>query len=161
MNDFYYSVTRSINQYLNGTANLSIGTGEQLVLNWHPGHVLLNKDTVAVHYYDQTYDEYIGRAVGTTTGRSANIWMQIDVWSPPNENDEPRQGANRQLADRVAQVFKGTHRIPVLSYGTAGTAVEGYAFVKQNSCTPMPVEEMEGWSRNRLDFSISAIDTDT
>jgi hypothetical protein len=161
VNNFYYSVCRSMNQWLNGTNNISVGTDERVILNAYPGHISLDRDTIAVQYYDQNYDDFVGRRVGSTSGRSSNVWMQIDCYSPPNNEGEPRQGANRKLADRVMDAFKGTQRIPVLSYGTAGTAIEGYAYVRQNSCMPMPVEEMEGWSRTKLDFRITAVDTDT
>ena len=160
MNDFSYSVIRSFNEYINGSANLSIGTGEQLILNARPGHMKLDRDTISVQFYDQTYTDYTGRGVGTTTGRRSDLWCQVDCWTPPNNESEPREGACRKLADKVSQTFKDTVRFPVKSYGTAGTAIERYGYIRQESASPMDVEEMEGWSRWRLSYRLHAIDTE-
>ncbi len=160
MNDFSYSVTRSFNEYINGTVNLAIGTGEQLILNARPGHMKLDRDTIAVQFYDQTFTDFVGRQVGTSKGRRSDLWCQVDVYAPPNNEGEPRQGACRKLKDRFEETFKDTVRFPVKSYGTAGTAIERYGYIRQESASPMDVEEMEGWSRYRLDYRIHCIDTE-
>jgi hypothetical protein len=160
MNDFTYSAIRSFNQYLN--ANLSLGTDQQLVLNAYPGQVKLDKDTVSVNFYDFRVREIGGgRQVSGSRGRFGEMWCQIDVFSPPNSQGEPRQGANRKLVDDVAEVFKGKTNINLLSWdGTGGTSVAGGMHIRQTGATPMVEEGMEGWSRWRMDYYIRAVDTE-
>ena len=160
MNDFSYSIVRSFNQYMNGTDNLTIGADEQLILKKSP-HTKMDRDTVTVEFYDEIFKDYLGRQTGSSQGRRADLWCQIDCWSPPNSSGEPRQGANRKLKDKVEQVWKDTARFPVVSYGTAGTQAEVYAYIRQESASTIPVEEMAGWSRWKLNFKIWAIDTET
>ncbi len=160
MDDFSYSTIRSFNEYVNNSDNLSIGTGEQLILNAKPGHMKLDRDTISVMFYDQTYTDFTGRGVGTTTGRRSDLWCQVDCLTPPNNEGEPREGACRKLKDKFETTWKATVRFPVKSYGTAGTQVERYGYIRQESASPEDAEEMEGWSRWRLDYHIHAIDTD-
>ncbi len=159
MDDFSYSAIRSFNQFLNGS--LSLGTGEQLVLNPYPGHLNLEgSDTVSVHFYGMSIEEFGGgRWAGGSKGRKANLACQIDVWSPPNSSGEARNGANRKLKDKVEQVFKDRARINLLQWdGTGGTTVAGGMHVRQTDSAWMPVEEMEGWTRWRLEYKVWGID---
>lgn len=160
MNDFSYSIVRSFNQYMNGSDNLAIGADEQLILTKSP-HTKMDRDTVTVEFYDEVPKDYLGRRVGSTTGRHVDLWCQIDCWSPPNSSGEPRAGANRKLKDKVEQVWKDTPRFPVISYGTAGTQVEVYAYIRQEGASTVPVEDMVGWTRWRLNYHMWAIDTET
>ena len=158
MNDFTYSAIRSFNQYLN--TNLSVGTDEQLILT--PSRFTdLDKDTVRVEFYDQTYSDSLGRFVGTSQGRNSKLYIQIDCLSPPNAEGEERSGANRKLKDRVEEVFKDTIRIPILSYGTAGTQVERNGFIRQDGAMPIPDEgNMPGWTRWKLNYRMEVVDTE-
>ena len=160
MDNFTYSTIRSFNEYINNSDNFTVGTGEQLILNARPGHMKLDKDTVSVYFYDQRMTDYHGRTVGTTTGRKVDLWCQIDVWSPPDNQGEAREGACRQLKDRFEQVWKADVRFPVKSYGTVGTAIERYGYIRQESASPMDVPDMDGWSRWRLHYQMWCIDTD-
>ena len=160
MNDFTYSLIRSFNQYINGSNHLAMGTDEQLILNPKPGHKDLDRDTISVEFYDSLSEDYFGRSVGTTTGRKVNLWCQVDVLSPPNNSGEPRAGACRKLKDKYEQVWKSTLRFPVLLWdGTGGTAIERYAYIRQLSAAPRPMDDMEGWSGWRLDYKLWCIDT--
>jgi hypothetical protein len=158
MNDFTYSVIRSFNQYLN--TNLGTAADQQLVLNAYPGHLLLDKDTVAVHFYNERIAEIGGgRWAGGSRGRIGEFWCQIDVWSPPNAQGEPRQGANRKLKDDVEQVFKNKVRIDLLQWdGTGGTQVAGGMLVRELSAQWLPGEGEDGWSRWALDYYVRAVD---
>ncbi len=166
MNDFSYSAIRSFNQYMNanlGTDVLSVsGTVGTLILNAYPGQVKLQNDTVTCYFYDETFDEIGGgRMASGTKARIANMWAQVDVWSPPNNSGEPRQGANRKFKDRVEEALKDKVRIDLIRWdGTGGTTVNGGMYVRQRSASWMPDEEMDGWSRWRLDYELRAVDYD-
>lgn len=160
MDNFTYSVVRSFNQYMN--ANFSPGTDEQLILNPYPSQKELTKDTVSVHFYDEVITEVGGgRYVGSSQGRFGDFYCQIDCWCPPNVAGEPRNGANRQLKDKVEKVLKPQVRINLLAWdGTQGTTVAGGMYVRQTAARWNPVEEMDGWTRWSLDYRIRAVDTD-
>lgn len=161
MDDFTYSIIRSFNQYVNNPSNFGTAIGEQLILNADPGHVDLDRDTVSIYFYDEVFRDYRGRSVGTAQGREVELYFQADVFSPPNNAGEPRQGACRKLKDKFEEIWKGNCRFPVLSWdGTGGTQVERYAYIRQQSAAPMPSEDMDGWSRWRLDYRITCIDTE-
>lgn len=153
-----YNVIRSFNQFLNGT--LSLGTDQQLILNPYPSQKELDRDTVSVHFFDERVRELHGRRVGGSDGRIVDSWCQIDVWSPPNSSGEPRNGANRTLKDTVESVFKPKVRIPLINYGTAGTTEVGGMYVRQESASWLPVEDMKNWCRWSLTYRIRAVDTD-
>jgi len=159
MDDFSYSLVRSFNQFLN--ANLSMGTDEQLVFKRSP-KTDLDKDTVFVEFYDNRIDGIGGgRQVGGSRGRWSNDWAQIDVYSPPNTQGESREGAHRQLVDRVAQVFKGSMMVPLIQYGTAGTQEVRRIRVRQESGKRSdPGPEMEGWTRTTMSYRLRTVDTD-
>lgn len=163
MIDFTYSVIRSFNQYMAsnlGTDKLVVsGTLGTLLLNSHPANANLTNDTVTCYFYDEQIRETGGRMVGTK-GRIGDFWCQIDVFSPPNANGEPRQGINRQFKDRVEEALKPKVRVDLIEYGTAGTSVAGGMYVRQESASWQPQDDMDGWSRWRLQYKLSAVDTD-
>ncbi len=166
MNDFTYSAIRSFNQYMNanlGTSVLAVsGTVGTLILNAYPGQMKLKNDTVTCYDYDMTFDEIGGgRMANGTKARIANISFQVDVWSPPNNNGEPRQGANRKFADRVEEALKDKVRINLIQWdGTGGTTVNGGMYVRQRSASPENDDNMDGWTRRRLDYELRAVDYD-
>jgi len=167
LNDFTYSVVRSFNQYANanlGTDVLTVGgSAGTVILNAYPGHYTLDRDTVTFQVYDERITEIGGgRWAGDSQGRLKEMWIQADVWSPPNTQGEPRQGANRKFKDKVEEAFKDRVRINLLQWdGTGGTTVAGGMYVRQLSSSPMPTDDMEGWSRWKLEYLVRAVDHDS
>lgn len=166
MNSFTYSVVRSFNQYMAGalgTANLTAsGSTASLVLNAYPPYKDMSGDTVTCYVFDEVIKEVGGgRMASGTKSRIGNFAFQVDVWSPPNANSEPRQGANRQFKDAVEQALKPKVRINLVDYsGTAGTSVAGGMFIRQEDARWMPDENLPGWSRWRLGYRLKAVDSD-
>jgi hypothetical protein len=123
----------------------------------------MDDDCVTVQFYDQRYQEFHGRQVGGSQGRLADLWVQIDCWSPPNAQGESREGANRQLKDEVETVFKSKVRIPLISYGsggTSGTSEVGGLYVREESAQPMDDPDMKAWSRWALTYRLKARETE-
>lgn len=165
MNQFTYSVVRSFNQFMAsqlGTDTLAVsGSTGTLLLNAYPGNYDLVKDTVTCQFYNEVIQEVGGgRYASGSRSRFGEFNAQIDVWSPPNANGEPRQGANRQFKDCVEQALKSRVRINLIDYGTAGTSIVGGMMVRQTDAQSMPVDDMAGWSRWRLGYRIKALDSD-
>jgi hypothetical protein len=123
----------------------------------------MNADTVTVSFFDQQFTEVGGRQVGGSKGRLADLWCQIDCWSPPNAGGESREGANRQLKDEVETVFKAKTRIPLISYGsggTSGTTAVGGLYVREESAQPMDDPDLKAWSRWALTYRLKARETE-
>lgn len=166
MNNFTYSAIRSWNQYLNanlGTSVLAVsGSVGTLVLNAYPGQVKLSNDTVTAYVYDEVISEVgCGRMASGSKARDVTFHSQVDVWSPPNPQGEPRQGANRKFKDIVEESLKDKVRIDLLQWdGTGGTTINGGMYVRQESASWMPDDNMDGWSRWRLSYVLRAVDYD-
>ena len=166
MQDFTYSLQRSFNQYANANLGSDIltisGTTGTMILNWYPGHSQLDKDTICCHFYNEVPRGIGGgRWASGTKARRVDAWCQIDVWSPPNNQGEPRGGAHRKYQDRVQEAFKDTVRINLLQWdGTGGTTVNGGMLVQQVSAQQVPEEEKDGWLHTVLDYRVSAVDYD-
>jgi hypothetical protein len=164
MDNFTYSVVRSFNQYINsalGTATLTIdGTTGTLMLTEYPAKIPLDRDTVGVHFYQETFEEISGgRWAGGSRGRFGLFGCQIDILSPPNTQGEMRAGANRKLKDAVEGVLKDRTRLNLLQWdGTGGTTVAGGMYVRQTEASFEPQNDLEGWARWRLDYHIRAVD---
>ena len=114
-----YEIERSLTEYL--SSNLGTQTGEVLKFEFPTGEITAH--TYSIEAISDTPIQVTGRAIdGTSKGRFIESLCQIDIFRLPTSSGEPDVAGAKKMLSRVTNLFKGTHYIPLKSYGTAPTA---------------------------------------
>ena len=114
----FYDVHRSLTEYVN--SHLATQTGE--VTRFEFPTTELGSHTYSVHLVNYLPEQVGGRNLtGTAKGRIINSLVQVDVFRMPTAGQPDMAGALK-MASRVSDMFKGTHYIPLNSYGATPAA---------------------------------------
>ncbi len=113
----YYDIHRSFTEYVAG--NLGTQTGEVVRFEFPTSE--LGSHTYSIQAINYMPRQINGRAVGgTANGRVIESLVQIDTFRMPTSG-QPDVAGSLKMASRVGDMFKGTHFIPLKSYGSSPT----------------------------------------
>ena len=118
MSHTYYEIERSFCEYLE--SNVSTGTGEVFAFEFPLSK--LGSHTYAIEFISDRPIPVAGRAIdGGSRGRYIESLANVNVFRMPAAGGDPDiEGAKRMIAN-VADLFRGTHYIPLKTYGATPT----------------------------------------
>ncbi len=133
----FYEIERSFNEYIND--NLSTQSGE--VIKYEFPLDTIGSHTYSVEFISDTPIPVSGRSIAAgSRGRFIESLAQVDVFRLPTAAGEPDVAGAKKMISRVTNLFKGTHFIPLKTYGdtptgaTVGT-VSGAIMVDEDAAT--------------------------
>ena len=116
MSLIYYDIERSFTEYFSAT--LGTQAGEVIAYEFPLNE--LGSHTYSVEFVADTPIAVNGRAIdGTNTGRYIESLAQIDIFRLPTTTGEPDVAGAKKMLSRVTNLFKGSHFIPLKTYGSA------------------------------------------
>jgi len=114
----FYEIERSFNEYLND--NLSTQSGE--VIKYEFPLDTIGSHTYSVEFISDTPIPVTGRSIAAgSRGRFIESLAQVDVFRLPTAAGEADVAGAKKMISRVTNLFKGSHFIPLKTYGDTPT----------------------------------------